>query len=146
MLDNESVSRTSDRRQWTLSENEGYSLGDLVTGVTNDLATLMRQEIQLARAETMEKVSQTMRSIVWIAAGGMVAYAGVIGLLIAAIVGLASFMPLWVSAALVGLVVVVIGYLLIESGRNQLKHMSVVPERTVESLQEDAALVKEKVS
>jgi len=146
MLDNESVSRSSDRRQWVVSEDERYSLGDLVSGVTNDLATLMRQEIQLARAETMEKVSQTTRSVVWIAAGGMVAYAGLIGLLIAAIVGLASFIPLWVSAAIVGLVVIVIGYLLIESGRNKLKNMSAVPERTIASLQEDAALVKEKVS
>jgi xanthine/uracil permease len=129
-----------------MSDNEGNSLGDLVAGVTNDLATLMRQEIQLARAETMEKISQTTRSLVWIAAGGMVAYAGVIGLLIAAIVGLAAFMPLWVSAVIVGLVVLVIGFLLIQSGRNQLKNMSVVPERTVASIQEDAAMVKEKVS
>lgn len=145
MLENEPISRSSDR-QWVMSDNEGNSLGDLVAGVTNDLATLMRQEIQLARAETMEKISQTTRSLVWIAAGGMVAYAGVIGLLIAAIVGLAAFMPLWVSAVIVGLVVLVIGFLLIQSGRNQLKNMSVVPERTVASIQEDAAMVKEKVS
>ncbi|HMN29459.1 MAG TPA: phage holin family protein, partial [Caldilineaceae bacterium] len=108
-----------------MSENADHSLGDLVAGVTNDLATLMRQEIQLARAETMEKISQTTRSVVWIAAGGMIAYAGVIGLLIAAIVGLAAFMPLWVSAAIVGLIVLVIGFLVIQSGRTQLKNVSV---------------------
>lgn len=146
MLDKESVSRPSDQRHWVVSEDENYSLGDLVTGVTNDLATLMRQEIQLARAETMEKVSQTTRSVVWIAAGGMVAYAGAIGLLIAVIVGLAAFIPLWASAAIVGLVVIVVGYVLIENGRNQLKNMSAMPEKTIASLQEDAALVKEKVS
>jgi hypothetical protein len=140
------VMRTSDSRQWVLSENEERSLGDLVSGVTNDLATLMRQEIQLARAETMEKVTETTQSAIWMAAGGMVAYAGVIALLIAAIVGLANFIPLWLSAAIVGLVVIVVGYLLIQSGRSRLSNVSVVPEKTIASIQEDAALVKEKVS
>jgi len=147
MLDNgDTVVRSSDRQQWTWSENEGRSLGDLVSGVTNDLATLMRQEIQLARAETMEKVSEATQSIVWIVAGGLVAYAGVIGLLIAAIVGLATFMPLWLSALIVGVVVIIVGAILIQSGRSRLQNMNVVPEKTIASIQEDAALVKEKVS
>jgi FtsH-binding integral membrane protein len=76
----------------------------------------------------------------------MVAYAGLIGVLIAVIVGLAAFMPLGLSALIVGVVVIVVGAILIQSGRSQLKQVNVVPERTIESIQEDAALVKEKIA
>lgn len=147
MADNgESIRNTQQDRQWMYANEQGASLADLLTGLTSDLASLFRQEIQLARAETMEKVSQMTQSIVWMVAGGMVAYAGLIGVLIAVIVGLAAFMPLWLSALIVGVVVIVVGALLVQSGRSQLKQVSVVPERTIESIQEDAALVKEKIA
>jgi hypothetical protein len=35
---------------------------------------------------------------------------------------------------------------LIQSGRGSLKRMSVVPEKTIESIKEDAEMVKEKVA
>jgi uncharacterized membrane protein HdeD (DUF308 family) len=147
MADNgETASRTRHEQQWVLSADQEGSVGDLLAGLTSDLSTLFRQEIQLARAETTEKIAQMTQSIVWMAAGGMVAYAGFIGLLIAVIVGLAAFMPLWLSALIVGVLVIVIGAVLIQSGRSRLRQLSVVPERTIESIQEDAALVKEKIS
>jgi hypothetical protein len=69
------------------------SLGDLFTGLTYDLSTLVRKEIDLARTETLEKVSQATRSVVFMVAGGMLAYAGLIALIIAAAVALANVMP-----------------------------------------------------
>lgn len=133
-------------RQWTVSENDQRSLGELFADLTNDFSLLLRKEIQLARVETMEKVNQATRSIVSMVAGGLVAYAGFIGLVIAGIVGLALFIPLWLSALIVGVVLVVVGVILIQSGRSSIQELSVVPERTVESLKEDAEFVKEKVT
>jgi uncharacterized membrane protein len=147
MSDNgESINTTRQDQQWVFANDQSASVAELLTGLTSDLASLFRQEIQLARAETMEKVSQMTQSLVWIVAGGMVAYAGLIGVLIAVIVGLAAFMPLWLSALIVGVVVIVVGAILIQSGRSQLKQVNVMPERTIESIQEDAALVKEKIA
>jgi hypothetical protein len=147
MADNGGLaSPTQQGQPWALSADQERSVGDLLAGVTSDLATLFRQEIQLARAETMQTVSHMTQSLVWMVAGGLVAYAGFIGLLIAVMVGLATFMPLWLSALIVGAVVIVVGVVLIQSGRSQLQQLSVVPERTIASIQEDAALVKEKMS
>jgi uncharacterized membrane protein len=133
-------------RQWTVSEADQRSLGELFSELTSDFSLLLRKEIQLARVETMEKVSDATQSIIWMVAGGLIAYAGFIGLVIAGIVGLALFMPLWLSALIVGVVLVVVGLILIQSGRSSLQEMTVVPERTVESLKEDAEFVKEKVT
>jgi hypothetical protein len=140
--------RNGERRPYE-GPNAAYdepSLGTLFASLTNDVSLLIRQEIQLARTETMEKVSSATRNVVLMAAGGMVAYAGVITLVIAAVIALGTVIPLWLSALIIGAVVVIIGLVLLQSGRSGLKQMSVVPEKTVQSLQEDAQLVKEKVS
>jgi uncharacterized membrane protein YqjE len=133
-------------QEWRMRQENERSLGQLLTDITNDLSTLLRKEIQLARVETMEKASQATQSIVLMVAGGLVAYTGVIALVIGIIVALANWMPLWVSALVVGVVLAIIGFVLIQSGRGSLKRMSVVPEKTIESIKEDAEMVKEKVA
>lgn len=125
--------------------NAESSLGDLFTGLTYDLSTLVRKEIDLARTETMEKVSQATRSIVFMVAGGMLAYAGLIALIIAAAVALANVMPFWLATLIVGLLVLIVGAIFVQSGRSMLTNMSIVPEKTVESIKEDTEWVKEQV-
>ena len=77
---------------------------------------------------------------------GFVAYAGLILLLIAVAIGLSNMMPLWLSTLIVGVVALVIGAVLIGSGRSSLSNLTVVPENTVESIKEDARWAKEQVS
>ena len=128
-----------------VSMNTEPTLGDLFSSLTEDLSTLIRKEVDLARTETTEKVTRATRSIVSIIAGGMIAYAGLIALIIAVIVGLSRFMPLWLSALIVGIVVVAIGAIMISSGRGSLANMSVMPEKTVESMKENTEWAKEQV-
>jgi len=128
-----------------VSINSEPTLGDLFSSLTEDLSTLIRKEVDLARTETTEKVTQATRSVVSIVAGGLIAYAGLIALIIAVIVGLSRFMPLWLSALIVGIVVIVIGAIMISSGRSSLANMSVMPEKTVESMKENTEWAKEQV-
>jgi uncharacterized membrane protein YqjE len=122
------------------------SIGDLFTGLTEDMTRLLRQEIELARVETTQKINRTMRSVIMLAAGGFVAYAGLILLLIAVAIGLSYWMPLWLSTLIVSVVALVVGAVLIGSGRSSLSNLTVVPENTVESIKEDARWAKEQVS
>lgn len=129
----------------TVSVSDEPTLGDLFSSLTEDMSTLIRKEVDLARTETMEKVSSATRSVVSMVAGGMIAYAGLIGVMIAVIVGLSRFMSLWLSALIVGIVVIVIGAIMIMSGRSSLQKMTVVPEQTVESMKENTEWAKEQV-
>ena len=129
----------------TVSVSDEPTLGDLFSSLTEDMSTLIRKEVDLARTETMEKVSSATRSVVSMVAGGMIAYAGLIGVMIAVIVGLSRFMSLWLSALIVGIVVIVIGAIMIMSGRSSLQKMTVVPEQTVESIKENTEWAKEQV-
>ena len=122
------------------------SLGQLLTELTGDMSTLARQELELAKAETMQKVSRATRSVIMMVAGGLLAYAGLIALVIAAAIALGSLMPYWLSSLIVGLVVVAIGAVLIISGRSRLTNISLVPQNTVETLKQDARWAKEQIS
>jgi len=122
------------------------SLGQLFTELTDDMSTLVRQELELAKAETMQKVSRATRSIIMMVAGGLLAYAGLIALVIAAAIALGALMPYWLSSLIVGLVVIAIGAALVMNGRSALANLSLIPEKTVETLKQDARWAKEQVS
>jgi hypothetical protein len=132
---------------WTPAEqgDASHSLGELFSSLSADLSTLMRQEIQLAQTETTEKLSAATRSIALIAAGGLVAYAGLLGVLAALVIALGGMMSYWLAALVVGVVVLIVGALLVQSGRSSLADLHVVPEKTVETMKENTEMVKEKL-
>lgn len=135
-------------RQWTYQNNGEGSLGELLTGLTTDLSTLLRQEVQLAKVETMENVTHATQSVVLMAVGGFVAYAGFLTLLVALVTGLATLFswPIWLSALIIGVIVLIIGVVVLQSGRGQLNEVNVVPEKTVETIKENVDMIKEKTS
>lgn len=126
---------------------EERSLGDLFSDLARETTTLVRQEIQLAKAELTHSATEASRGIAMLAAGGVVAYAGLLFVLLAVVFGLIEAgLDAWVSALIVGLVVVAIGVVLLLRGRESLKPANLAPEKTVESLKEDKAWVQEQIS
>jgi uncharacterized membrane protein YqjE len=121
------------------------SLGDLFSELSQEVTTLMRQEVALAKAELNEKVSQLTSGGVFVAAGGFVAYAGLLAIIAAIIMLLALFMVPWLAALIVGVVVAIIGYALLQKGLNDIRSATSPPERTVQSLEDDKDMVKEKL-
>lgn len=122
------------------------SLGTLFSKLTEDFSTLVQKEVELARTEAVESVSTILRSAVSMIAGGVIAYAGLIILLLAAAFGLANVIPLWVSALAIGLITLVIGGILISAGRNAISNVNIVPKKTVQTIKNDARMVQEKLS
>jgi len=129
-----------------LDSKEDRSLGELFSDLARESSTLLRQEVQLAKTELSQKASQVGRDVASLAIGGLIAYAGLLALVAALIIGLASAgLPWWLAALLVGIVVVGIGYGLIQRGLTALKREDLAPRQTIESLQEDARWAKEQV-
>jgi xanthine/uracil permease len=123
------------------------SLGDLFSDLSRETTTLVRQEVQLAKAELTQSATEAARGIGMLVAGGAVAYAGLLFLLLAIVFGLieAGRDP-WLSALVVGLVVVAIGAVLVLRARESLKPTNLAPQKTVETLKEDAAWAKEQIT
>ncbi len=137
-----------------MDQNNGsHSLSSLFTTLTREVSELIRQEIALARAEVSEKVSQIEVGAGSLAAGGMIILVGLFFLAEALVFGVAALLQLWVgdvvaawlAPLLVGLVIVIVGWVLLAKGRSNLKARNLTPRRTVESLSRDEKLVEEHV-
>ncbi len=120
------------------------SLGELFSELAQETTTLVRQEVNLATTEMTQKASRAGRHIGVLAAGGAVAYAGLLAILAAVIVLLNNVMPLWLSALLVGIVVALVGYFLIRKGLDALKREDLSPRQTIDTLKEDQQWIKDQ--
>lgn len=131
----------------TLSSTDANnaSLGRLFRDLADDISDLTRKEIELARTETMEKVSNASKAVATMAAGGFIAYAGLLFLLAAAVLVIATWVPYWLSAVIVGGVAVIVGLIMLQGGRSALQNTNITPEKTVDTMKENAQWVKEKI-
>lgn len=116
---------------------EERSIGELFSQLANDTTTLVRQEVRLAKVELGQKAAQVGRQVGLIALGGAVAYAGLLAVIAALIALLAQYMSVWLSAFVVGVVVIGIGIYLSRREIAALKQLDVTPKATVETLKED---------
>lgn len=118
---------------------ENRSLGELFGDLTRDIVTLVRKEAELARTEMSQKVAQAGKNVGFLAAGGAVAYAGLLALIAALIIYLPQHTELSLggSAFLVGAVVAGLGGFLVWKGLEALKNLDLAPRATLETLKED---------
>ena len=125
----------------------GRSLPELFGDLVTQLSTLFRKEIQLARAEISEKVSETTSAIPGIAIGGVLLLGALIMLLHALALLVARLLDLpdgW-GYLIIGVVAAGGGYLLLQSALSKLKMTNLIPERTAHQLAQDAQVAKEQV-
>jgi hypothetical protein len=127
-----------------MQSRDDRSLGELFSELAQETSTLVRQEVNLAKTEMSQKASTAGKHIGVLAAGGALAYAGLLAILAGIIALLNDVMPLWVAALLVGIVVAIVGYLLIRKGLDALKREDFAPRETLETLKEDQQWAKDQ--
>ncbi len=120
------------------------SIGELFSELSQETATLVRQEVQLAKTEMTQKASRVGKDVGFLAAGGAVAYAGLLAIIAGVIFLLALVIPLWLSALLVGIAVAAAGYFLVRKGLDALKQEDLAPRETIETLKEDKEWAKDQ--
>jgi uncharacterized membrane protein len=123
------------------------SIGELFGQLTQDMTLLVRQEVQLARTEMTEKLSKLTTNLISVGAGGFVAYLGGLALmaaLILAIRDLANISLAW-SALIVGGILAIIGYAMLQRGMKELKQVELAPRRSVENIKDDVQSIKDDV-
>jgi hypothetical protein len=113
------------------------SLGELFDQLRDQASSLISQEVRLAKAELGQKSAQAGKAIGIVAVGAFVAYAGFLALIAGIILVLGQAVPVWVAALVVGVIVALIGYLVIQKGLNDLKAESLKPQQTMASLREN---------
>ncbi|MBR2514263.1 MAG: phage holin family protein [Halomonas sp.] len=126
--------------------SQGSSVGSLLSTVMQEISSLVRNEAMLAKTEMSEKTHQAMEGIAAIAIAGAVLLGGFLTLLAATVFLLNEVLPPdttpWLSALIVGAVVTLIGIIMLKAGLKKLEARSLMPDRTMHSLQSDKALAE----
>ncbi|WP_411103058.1 phage holin family protein [Streptomyces sp. cmx-4-9] len=121
------------------------SVGVLVSRASQQISELVREELQLARAEMAEKGKRFGLG------GGLFGGAGIVGLLAAqalvatGIAALALVLPVWASALILTVVLAAVAAGMALAGKKQIARAGIpAPEQTIESVKADLAQIKEK--
>lgn len=115
---------------------ENASVGELIGEVTSDLSRLMRQELELAKAELREEASKTGRAV------GMLVAAGIAGFLVVLFAsyalwwGLANVMDEGWAALIVAALWAIAAAVLYSVGRKRMREVQPKPQQTVDTLKE----------
>ena len=124
-------------------ELRDQSIGELLKQLSEQTATLVRQELDLARAEMQQKGKRAGVGIGMIGAGGVLALAAVGALTATLILVLAEWMDAWIAALIVTLVYAAV---LALQGKEKVGEANPpVPEQTIETVKEDVQWAKSQV-
>ena len=125
---------------------EDRTIGELLGDLYRDAERMVRLEINFARTEMTQKATRVGKNVGFLVAGGVVAYAGFLAILAGIIALLGLFMPVWISALIVGVLVAAAGGFLVWRGLQTLQQESAAPQKTIETLREDREWMRDQTS
>jgi len=119
------------------------STGDLVKQLTQQVSTLVRQEVELAKVEMTDKGKKAGVGIGMFGGAGVAALLGLGALTAFLILVLDLAMPAWAAALIVGVIWAAVAGILALQGREKVKEVAThLPEETTESVKEDVEWLK----
>jgi hypothetical protein len=114
---------------------DNASLGELLGDVTRDLSTLMRQEVELAKAEAKQSATKAGKGAGMLGGAGVAGHFVLVFLSLALMFALGALMPLGWAAVIVAVIWGIIAAVLASMGRKELKQIKGMPQ-TGETLSE----------
>jgi hypothetical protein len=129
-------------------------ISTLLRELAEDARGLVRDEVRLAKAETTEKLTETAKSLVPFAVAGVLGLVALLMLATAANAALTTLLAkvmsvgiaVWLSPLTLALVLAIVAWSLVATGKAKLRHQSLKPEKTMATLQEDKQWIKSKLS
>jgi|SRR4051812_38262637 hypothetical protein len=121
---------------------EGTSVGQLLGEVSKDLSTLMRQELELAKAELKVEAKKAGQGAGMFGAAGFAGYMVLLFLSFALWWALENLMDSGLAAFIVAVIWAVIGAVAYTLGRKKFREVNPKPERTVDTLQQVPSALK----
>jgi uncharacterized membrane protein YqjE len=119
------------------------SMGTLFKQLSDELSTLVRQELRLAQAEMTEKGKQAGLGIGMFGGAGVIAFLALQALTACVVALLATAMDVWIAALIVTVVYAAGAGVLALTGKKQVAEATPpVPEQTADTLKEDVQWAK----
>lgn len=124
------------------AEEQDRSTGELVANVGDEIATIVRTEIALARDDLARSGKRVGIGVGAFGAAGVVAMFGLGVLIAAGVLGLSLVVDAWLAALIVAGVLFLVAGVAALLGKRSVSTAGDPPKERVESVQEDVAAVK----
>jgi hypothetical protein len=122
-------------------------IGEVAKDLTSDLSLLVRQEIELAKAEMAVKGRTAAPGLGMFGGAGIVALCAAGAITAFLVLVLSLFLPEWAAALIVGGVLAAVAYVLVRQGKERVADAGKpVPEQTIETVKEDVEWAKTRAS
>jgi uncharacterized membrane protein YqjE len=132
------------------TQNEGLRdrpIGEVAKELTSDLSLLVRQEIELAKAEMAEKGRTAAPGLGMFGGAGIVALCAAGALTAFLVLVVSLFLPEWAAALIVGAALAAIAYVLVAQGKERVAAVgNPLPEQTIETVKEDVEWAKTRAT
>ena len=103
--------------------SEKQSLGTMISGVTQDISTLLRGEIELVKAEISQQARTVASGSGLLVAAGVIAGTGALFLLLTLAWLLDEWLPTWAAFGIVTLLLIITAVILGLVGKKQLERV-----------------------
>ena len=123
----------------------GRSMGEIVQSIIADVQEIVRSEFRLVKAEVQEETAKVARSGTPLIVGLLLGLYALGFVLLAAVHALSIVIAAWLAALIVGFAVGAVSLILINMGRNRLKGVKVVPEKTIGSMRENVQWARNQI-
>ena len=122
-------------------------LGEVAKDLTSDLSLLVRQEIELAKAEMADKGRTAAPGLAMFGGAGIVGLCAAGALTAFLVLVFSLFLPEWTAAVIVGAALAVVAYALARQGKERVSDAGKpIPEQTIETVKEDVELTKTRAT
>jgi hypothetical protein len=122
-------------------------MGEVARDLTRDLSLLVRQEVELAKAEMSRKGRVAAPGLGMLGAAGVAGVTAAGALTACAILVLSLFLPEWLAALLVGAALAAAAYVLALRGKERVEDAGrPIPEQTIETVKEDVEWAKTRAT
>ena len=121
---------------------ESSPLAELIGRLSDDLKQLTRQEAELAKRELSESLNEAKRQAAQLAVGAGALVAGLLTLLAAAVLALATVISAWSAALIIGGLVSLLGATLIFIAKAKLSRVAFKPQQALGSVEKDITAIK----
>jgi hypothetical protein len=133
------------RQSMNASVSSARSAKDLLRQLVGDVTVLFRKELALAAAEVGQSVDEAKKGATSLITGGAVLYAGLLFLLGAAAVWIATVLPAWAGPLIVGAATTIVGLIMVLTGKRKVSARSFAPNRAVDSLRKDRNAIRRQM-
>jgi len=125
-----------------MTTQNGRSVPEVLQDIVGNIEEIIRSEFRLAKAEVKEEASQAAPPLKMMIAGAGIGFYALGFLIFTLVMGLATMVPTWLAALIVGAVLGLIALVLISTASKRLKQANKVPERTIEIMKENVQWAK----